>query len=109
MIINAESIYTGGNIWCFTGGLDDGTYFLADDCFYDVRIIDVNPDEYDADEEVWQADWQATHLVRDLDEEESLDFFEEMILWFRLAKPHDTYVYYSRDALEDIRGRRKNG
>lgn len=43
-IKDVESEYTGGGIWCFTGQLSDGTYFLFDSDNFDLRLVNERPD-----------------------------------------------------------------
>lgn len=86
-IVKANAEYTGGNIWVFTGKLDDGTYFMADGFEYDVRIVNEDPDEVE-DGGAWYCDWQEAHLVRDIDtESEGPAFILDVIAWLRKNLP----------------------
>ena len=85
--------YTGGGIYCFTGKLDDGNYFLAD-CpmsadVYSVRIINADPSKYDAND-VWTEDWQAKHFVKDI--AECKDFIIDMITLTMTNAPDGNYL-----------------
>ena len=99
-MISCEPIYTGGGIYCFRGQLSETEWFVADDDFYDVRIVDSTPWEIDkyGDEVCWFSDWQEEHLVRDLDGKESFAFFRKMINWIKANKPKGNYAMYD---LED--------
>ena len=109
--VKVEPIYTGGNIYVFRGELSDGTWFIADDSYYDVRIVNADvfgPDE--SFEDCWYADWQEEHLVRDLDEKEKRQFFKEMINWILENEPEGNYssgdmeniLYYINRSEEDL-------
>lgn len=92
--VNPE--YTGGNIYVFTGEVDD-VYFMADTSFYDVRLLDANPLEHEDEERFgfpeWQcADWQEEHLVRDLEPHEAVEFLKEMLAWVIENKPSGNYA-----------------
>ena len=100
-MISCEPIYTGGGITCFLGQIDDGLYFMADNSCYDVMFL--NADPMLADEDCWYAEWQEFHLVRYLDEKESLAFFRKMFEWIK-ANNHDHYEWYDCDSdLEEVK------
>lgn len=84
-IIKCEAIYTGGNIWCFIGSLSDGTFFLASDLCDDVRILDTNPFSI---EEIWDAEWQEEHLIKDIPDTETKPYFILIYNWLKENDPH---------------------
>lgn len=98
--INVEPIYTGGNIYVFLGKLDKN-YFIASSANFDVRIIDIDPiKESDKEnEEIWDCDWQEKHLIEDLNENQSLQFFENMIYWIQENSPSGNYLMSELDDL----------
>ena len=98
-ITKAIPCYTGGNIYVFTGSLDDGTYFIADDCCYDVRVLDIDPDT--VEDEVWYEDFQKKHLVRDIPVEDAPKFFKDMLRWVIKNKPKGNYL--EEDMVADLR------
>lgn len=89
--LRVEPEYTGGNIYCFIGELADGTFFVADDCGYDVRLLNGNVFEADWNEEVFDYDWQEAHLVADLSPTKSLEFFIDLLTWVINNKPEGNY------------------
>ena len=94
--VKVEPEYTGGGIYCFLGQLTNGTWFLADDSYYDVRIVDTDVFAEDPDE-VWQPEWQEAHLVKDLKPEEALDFFIDMLAWVKINAPDGNYAQVELD------------
>ena len=94
-IIDVTPNYTGGGIYVFEGALDDGTYFLACDDGYDVRILDKDPRKTrrvnGGDKLGVYPEWQEKHLVRDIDNNKTKGFFEEMINWVLKNEPKGNY------------------
>ncbi len=88
-MIKCEPIYTGGGIYCFLGQIDDNRYFMADDDCFGVMIVDSDPTL--AYEECWYADWQEEHKIEELDEDDSLSFFREMLIWIMYHEPKGNY------------------
>lgn len=84
--------YTGGGVYCFTGELQDGNYFLADcisaDC-YSLRIVNDNPNKYDLNE-VWTEDWQLDHFVKDVTR--CKGFIKNMLKWIIKNRPDGNYL-----------------
>lgn len=97
-MIKCEPIYTGGNIYCFLGQIDEHTWFLASDADYDVVILNSDPwlavDSETGEELCWFPEWQEEHLVKYLDETDSLDFFREMLNWIKKNNPKGNYSMY---------------
>ena len=76
-----EPEYTGGGIYVFLGELDKN-YFMAESSNFDVMILKENPIKEENDpeyEEIWYQEWQEKHLVENLEPNEALIFFEEML------------------------------
>ncbi len=86
-VVYAEPEYTGGNIWNFTGKLQNGNYFVASDA--DGIFVELNEDPnifIDSDESyssnIWDSDWMNDHMVKDYhSEEEILEFWSSLISW----------------------------
>lgn len=74
MIKEVFANYTGGGIWVFTGKLQDGNHFIADDDG-DVLIVDA---EIDWDESFY-PEWQEEHLVEELCDKKAKEFWKEML------------------------------
>lgn len=94
-IKTANAMYTGGNIYVFTGKFTDGNYFIADSCDGFVRIINDNPDGESEfyDWNFCDNDWQEEHLVEDLnDEKEQAAFIVEICNYIIENKPDGNYV-----------------
>ena len=89
-ITKVEPTYTGGGIYDFMGCIDDGTFFLANDAYFDVRLINTNP--FDATYDLTgQVEWQESHLIRDMHEPESKEFFKRILEWVIKNKPDGNY------------------
>ena len=86
-VVSAESEYTGGNIWNFTGKLTNGNYFVASDA--DGVFVELNEDPnifIDSDEpyssNIWDSDWMNDHMVKDYHSEEEIrEFWSSLISW----------------------------
>lgn len=115
--ISVEPCYTGGGIYVFTGHLADGNYFMASTGFYDVRILNADPnvpiemsdneafEKYGVtrDEDAWASvEWQEEHLVKDLCEKDALNFFGEMLKWIRSNNPSGNYLMSDMDDLIEV-------
>lgn len=105
---SVDPVYTGGNITIFYGQLVDGTYFLGDDDFYDVRLLDSDPQvEDETGYYTYASDdvaWQDKHLVRDLDTEtESPDFW---LALYDFCKKNDLpdWAYDINRHIDEIKG-----
>lgn len=79
---NVEAVYTGGNIWLFTGELADGNYFLTDDNGATL-ILDADPLE--DFEEACCEEWQTAHRVEELEGEDRDGFNVRMLDTLRTA------------------------
>lgn len=92
---SAEASYTGGGWYVFLGEFSDGTYFIADYPYWDLRIVNEDPrptfwgDDYDTD--AGYEPWQNAHLVRDLDGTDTEKFFDEMFKWILKNNPEGNY------------------
>ena len=94
--------YTGGGIHTFIGKVANGSYFVASDCCYDVRLLNANVFEADWDEELFDNDWEESHLVADLSSAESLYFFKDMLNWVIKNEPNDGDICnYQIDDMKD--------
>lgn len=95
-IEKCEPIYTGGGIYCFLGQLSNHEWFMASDGEYDVMILDADPwaavDPVSGDDLCWFYEWQEPHLVKQLDDDESLEFFENMLMWVKENEPKGNYL-----------------
>lgn len=105
-INNVTPIYTGGNIYVFVGKIDDN-YFIACDSFYDVRIVNANPLDYNGtflgDHEWCYPEWQETHLVRDvIDRAERRKIFRKILKWIIKNEPNNDNCNYLLGDMEDI-------
>ena len=92
---SAEASYTGGGWYVFLGEFSDGTYFIADNPYWDLRIVNEDPrptfwgDDYDTD--AGYEPWQNAHLVKDLDGIDTEKFFDEMFKWILKNNPEGNY------------------
>lgn len=109
VITDVDFVYTGGGIFLFWGTLDNGQYFIADGDRFDVRILNVNPNDYGTDDEIWYAEWQEEHLVRDLNTEtEGPAFILKMFDWIHKNKENDLMdgMDYIEEEAASLRGKR---
>ena len=93
-MLSCEPIYTGGGIYCFRGQLSDNEWFVADDDFFDVTIVNSDVWEIDenGDDVCWFFDWQEEHLIKYLDDGERLDFIRDMLYWIIENEPKGNYL-----------------
>lgn len=94
MIKHVTPEYSGGGIYLFLGELNNGNSFIADTNCYSVRILDLGTCSIDSvsDEELFQTDFQEYHLVKDLNEPESLLFFLKVLKWTLDNFPKGNYT-----------------
>lgn len=113
--ISVEPEYTGGGIYVFTGELTDGNFFMADTANYDVRVLNADPNEptgMDAlgitERNIDSVEWQEEHLVKDLNPDEAVEFFKEMLKWVEDNDPSGNYLGsdmdYFKEELENLHG-----
>lgn len=113
--VSVEPEYTGGGIYLFTGRLADGNYFMADTANYDVRVLTEDPNEptgMDAlgitERNIDSVEWQEEHLVKDLNPDEAVAFFKEMLKWVEDNDPSGNYLGsdmdYFKEELETLHG-----
>ena len=92
---SAEASYTGGGWYVFLGELSDGTYFIADYPYWDLRIVDEDPrptfwgDDYDTD--AGYEPWQSAHLIQDYGGDDTKSFFNDMLNWILKHSPDGNY------------------
>lgn len=105
--ISVEPCYTGGGIYIFTGQMSDGNYFMADSSFFDVRILNEDPDEPTgedafgiAERNIDSVEWQEKHLVKDLKPNEAVAFFRQMLKWVEENNPNGNY---NEGDMEDLK------
>ena len=104
---SVEPNYTGGNIYVFTGEVDNN-FFMADTSWYDVRLLNGDPNE--PTDEVFlgmpmrnmdSVEWQEEHLVKDLNPDEKIDFFKAMLKWVKENEPDGNYLMSDMDWFAD--------
>ena len=104
-IINVDVCSSGGGCYLFTGALTNNEFFLASNDFFDVRIINRNPNDFDY-EKIWMSDWQEECLIEDLtDFKERKSFFENLFKYFKQNKPSDYDIYnmsWMKETLENF-------
>ena len=96
-ITRAEANYTGGNIYIYTGKLDDGRFFLTADDWEDcVLIVDLDPQEHwdtdDEDNDCTFEGWQKEHTVEELNDRSALLFWRRML---DIIEKKETYQDWS--------------
>lgn len=99
-IIEADVCASGGGCIEFIGALTNNEYFLASNIYFDVRIINRNPNDYDY-EEIWMPDWQEDCLIEDIISlKERKSFFKRLFKYFKKNKPKD-YDNYNMSWMEE--------
>ena len=91
-IRNANVCASGGGCYLFTGELTNGKFFLADNTYFDVIIINRNPNNYDYDE-IWMSDWQKECTQDILDAKERILFFEDLLNFYKQNNIKDYILY----------------
>lgn len=92
-ITSVTPMYTGGSIYIYWGAFSDGTYFMSCDDYWDLRIVNEDPrnthngDYFEAD----YPDWQEEHLIKDIPNYQTQDFFNEMYDWILANNPEGNY------------------
>ena len=105
-VVAAEASYTGGGIYVFLGELSDGTYFIADYPYFDLRIVNEDPrptywDDFNEDGASY-VPWQETHLIKDVPNDTTKNFFKDMFKWILKNNPEGNYNSGDiEDMLED--------
>lgn len=94
-VVAAEAAYTGGGIYVFLGELSDGTYFIADYPYFDLRIVNEDPRPTfwndDADTSAGYVPWQEAHLIKDVPNDTTKKFFKDMFKWILKNDPEGNY------------------
>lgn len=94
-VVAAEASYTGGGIYVFLGELSDGTYFIADYPYFDLRIVNEDPRptywDDDADTSAGYVPWQEAHLIKDIPNDTTKKFFKDMFKWILKNDPEGNY------------------
>lgn len=102
-IKSASAEYTGGGWYVFLGEFSDGTYFIADYPYWDLRIVDEDPrptfwgDDYDTD--AGYEPWQNAHLIKDVPNNTTKPFFSEL---FKLILKNNPDGNYNSGDIEDM-------
>ena len=105
-VVAAEASYTGGGIYVFLGELSDGTYFIADYPYFDLRIVNEDPrptywDDFNEDGASY-VPWQEAHLIKDVPNDTTKKFFKDMFKWILKNDPEGNYNSGDiEDMLED--------
>ena len=94
-IVDANATYTGGGWYVFLGEFSDGTYFIADYPYFDLRIVNEDPRptfwDDDADTSAGFVPWQEAHLIKDVNCNTTEKFFNDMFTWILKNKPDGNY------------------
>lgn len=94
-IKSATADYTGGGVYIFLGEFTDGTYFIADYPYWDLRVVDEDPRptfwDDDAETSSGFPEWQEAHLVRDVDNRTTKAFYADLFDWIMKNSPDSNY------------------
>lgn len=94
-VVDANATYTGGGWYVFLGKFSDGTYFIADYPYFDLRIVneDPRPTFWDDDEDTSAGyePWQEAHLIKDVPNDTTKKFFKDMFKWILKNEPDGNY------------------
>ena len=103
-VVDVSPCAGGGGWYLFWGAFSDGTYFMANYPYWDLRVVDADPrttdngDYYEAE----YPDWQEEHLVQDVDNRKTKAFFDEMFNWVLENKPNDDFCNYNSSDMKDL-------
>lgn len=98
-ITKCEPMYSGGGVYLFCGSLSDGSFFIADNTFYDVTLVTANPIQ--AGDNAFTVEWQEEHLIDCLPEDVALVFFGYMLDWITWYKPDGNYQMLDIEFMQD--------
>ena len=84
MIESVNVISLAKNLHVYTGQLNDGTYFMGGDEYFDLMIVDSNPDTAEG---AWEEEWIAAHLIRKLADDYSYEPFLHILTWCKINLP----------------------
>lgn len=102
-VIEANATYTGGNIYQYTGVLDNGNYFQTWTDYEDyIQELDADPEENwdDNDDE----EWQNEHMVAEHYGPEATEILKEAMKYIIDNKPLGNYsVGEVEDALNSLK------
>lgn len=111
---NVTPFYTGGGIYCFTGKLKNGSFFLASDLNDDITELDTDPETVDS-ETMFDWDWIEEHHTKfyNSESEEAKRFFISMLRWIIKNKPQGANCNYNlydmKNSLGEYQERLKKG
>lgn len=92
---SATASYTGGGFYVFLGEFVDGTYFIAEYPEWCVRVVNEDPRPTfwgdDSETDAGYTPWQEAHLIEDIDDNDTVAFFNDMFTWILQNKPDDNY------------------
>ena len=93
-------VYTGGGIYCYTGQLKNGNYFMASDA--DCWVVEVNENP-DTEEDPWYLEWIEPRKVRDIENyNEMKSFFKTMLRWVVKNQPTNENTNYNIGDMERL-------
>ena len=103
-VVDVSPCYAGGGWYLFWGAFSDGTYFMGNYPYWDLRVVDSDPrttdngDDYDA----VYPDWQEAHLVRDIDNNKTKAFYKEVFDWVLKNNPDNHFCNYNSGDIEEL-------
>lgn len=102
-VIEANATYTGGNIYQYTGVLDNGNYFQTWTDYEDyIQELDADPEENwdDNDDE----EWQNEHMVAEHYGPEAIEILKEAMRYIIRNEPLGNYLVCEvEDALNSLK------
>ena len=109
-VVAAEAEYTGGGWYVFLGEFSDGTYFIADFPYWDLRIVneDPRPTYWDDFEGAGYPEWQEAHLIKDVDSNTTEAFFNDMFDWILKNTPEGNYNSGDIEHMRSVNNDRDN-
>ena len=103
--IYVNPVYTGGGIYCYTGQLKNGNYFMAtsESPAWAVEVTE-NPDNTeDPGNDPWHEEWIEPRKVRDIENyKEKKSFFKAMLSWIIKNEPKNSFTNYDIDDMERL-------
>ena len=84
MIESVNVISLAKNLHIYTGKLNDGTYFMGGDEYFDLMIVDSDPDTAEG---AWEEEWITAHLIRKIADDYSYEPFLNILTWCKINLP----------------------
>ena len=101
-ILRATAIYSGGNIYLYYAELEDKNWIIGDG--YSFIIVNASPlENADVFDESCYPEWQQTHLVKEISDDEHQGILNDIIDAIFAGKIIEGWGNFSKVELESRR------